>query len=94
MTPATPKRPRQFRGQVVSAKTPQTLVVEVARTTRHPTYGKTYMVHRRFHVHDPLGKFRPGDDVAFIACRPISRTKRWRVVYDEAQSEKSKTQNR
>ena len=82
MTPTSVSRPRQFHGKVVSAKTPQTLVVEVARTTHHPVYGKTYTVHRRFCVHDPRGQFRAGDEVRFIASRPISRTKRWRVVYE------------
>lgn len=70
-------------GRVVSAKTPKTLVVEVARAARHPKYHKTFTRHQRFHVHDEQGKFHAGDTVKFIASRPISRTKRWRVVYDD-----------
>ncbi|MDD5110416.1 MAG: 30S ribosomal protein S17 [Patescibacteria group bacterium] len=84
MTTKQPKRVRQFHGRVVSAKTLQTLVVEVARMTAHPKYHKIYATHQRFHVHDPLKKFHAGDEVEFVACRPISRTKRWRVVYPRA----------
>lgn len=89
MTQTQPKRPRGFTGQVVSAKASKTLVVEVVETTRHPKYHKIYTSHRRFHVHDQLGKFRAGDTVEFIACRPISRTKRWRVVYGELKDQKA-----
>lgn len=84
MTIKQPQRARRFRGRVVSAKTPLTLVVEVVRMTTHPKYGKIYATHQRFHVHDPLAKFHAGDQVEFVACRPISRTKRWRVVYPRA----------
>ncbi|TSC77283.1 MAG: small subunit ribosomal protein S17 [Parcubacteria group bacterium Gr01-1014_31] len=84
MTTTQPLRIRRFQGQVLSAKTPKTLVVEVARSVEHPKYHKIYTTHRRFHVHDPLGKFRAGDTVEFVACRPISRTKRWLVVYPKS----------
>ncbi len=90
MIPTPAKRIRQFHGSVVSAKTPRTLVVEVARTARHPRYGKTYTIHQRFCVHDPRGQFRLGDAVRFVACRPISRTKRWRVLYEKIQNESIK----
>ena len=83
MTAHEPTRVRRFQGLVVSAKTPKTLVVEVARSIQHPKYRKIYTAHRRFHVHDPKSLFREGDTVEFVACRPISRTKRWRVVYEK-----------
>jgi len=81
MTTPQPKAIRRFTGPVVSAETPRTLVVEVRRAAHHVKYGKMYLIHRRFHVHDPLEKFHAGDTVEFVACRPISRTKRWRVLY-------------
>lgn len=67
----------------MSAKTASTLVVAVARTIRHVKYGKTYLRHRHYHVHDPRGRFQTGDVVRFVAGRPVSRTKRWWVVYPE-----------
>lgn len=90
MTQTQPKRPRWFIGRVVSAKTPKTLVVEVARATRHPKYHKTSTRHQRFHVHDEQGTFALGDTVKCIACRPMSRTKRWRVVYGELKNQNAK----
>lgn len=87
---AVTKRIRSFTGVVVSGKTSKTLVVEVARMTKHPKYGKIYASHQRYHVHDPRGSFKTGDRVTFVACRPISRTKRWRAVYDELKMKNSK----
>lgn len=78
---------------MVSAKTPKTIVVEVVQTTKHKKYLKIFLQHRRYHVHDPRQMFHEGNTVTFVACRPISRTKRWLVVYNEAQNEKRKTKN-
>lgn len=89
MPTVQPTRPRWFTGRVVSSKTPKTLVVEVSRVARHPKYHKMFTLHQRFHVHDEQGKFHAGDVVKFIACRPISRTKRWRVVYGELKDQKA-----
>lgn len=83
MTQHPPTQLRQLQGRVVSVKTPQTVVIEVMRTGYHPKYHKVLLRHKRFQVHDPHGKCRVGDLVTFQACRPISRTKRWRVIYDD-----------
>ena len=83
MPTSHPTAGQQFHGRVVSAKTPKTIVVAVARTVRHPKYHKVLIRHQRFQVHDPLGRCREGDTVRFISCRPISKTKRWRVLYGE-----------
>lgn len=76
---------RTLHGVVESAKMKKTLVVAVDRHKEHPKYHKSYLVTKRYHVHDESGKFKAGDSVTFEACRPLSRTKRWRVVYPKNQ---------
>lgn len=71
---------RTFTGLVVSTKMTKTLVVRVERTLVHPKYGKRYVRSTKFHVHDEQGGHSVGDRVTFCACRPISRTKCWRVL--------------
>lgn len=77
----TKKTHRRFQGVVVSDKMTHTIVVRVDRRVMHPKYKKHYAVSTRFKVHDPEGKFHVGDVVNFEECRPLSRDKRWRVVY-------------
>ncbi len=81
----TPKEKliKNFSGVVVSDKNDQTIVVSVERTLRHKLYGKLYKRSRKFHVHDPKNEFKIGDTVEFIPCRPISKMKKWRVVYSQ-----------
>ena len=72
---------RIFNGVVMSDKMEKTIVVKVDRTKVHPKYKKRYIVSKRYKVHDEKNKFKIGDKVAFIECRPLSKDKRWRVVY-------------
>lgn len=78
------KRPekitKQFNGRVVSAKGDKTIVVSVETVKTHPKYKKRYTVSRRYQVHDEKNQFSEGDLVKFIECRPISKTKKWRVL--------------
>ena len=74
------KRVRRFRGTVVSNVMQKTIVVRVDGVKRHPKYNKSYRVSEKFHVHDEKGVAKPGDTVEFIECRPLSKTKRWRLV--------------
>lgn len=76
----TTAQKRRFTGTVVSDKGDKTLVVSVARTARHPLYAKLYTRTRKFHVHDEHNIYKEGDVVEFEECRPLSKTKRWRVV--------------
>jgi len=76
----TAKNKRQFTGTVVSAKMQKTVVVNVTRTVLHPKYGKRYVVSTRFSAHDEAGTATEGDTVTIEECKPISRTKRWRVI--------------
>ncbi len=67
-------------GTVVSDKMEQTLVVAIGRTTRHPLYRKVIRRTKKYHVHDPESRATLGDLVRIEECRPISKTKRWRLV--------------
>lgn len=85
MDKSEPKNIRTLHGVVTKAKMKKTLVVAVERHKIHPKYQKRYLVTKFYHVHDELGKFKEGDAIAFEECRPLSRTKRWRVVYPKSQ---------
>jgi len=67
---------RKFNGLVVSDKNDKTIVVKVETVKIHPKYKKRYAVSRRYKVHDENNKFKVGDKVSFIECRPLSRDKR------------------
>lgn len=71
---------RKFKGIVVSDKMAKTIVVRVDHVQRHPKYHKQYTISKRYKVHDEADKYKVGDVVEFIECRPLSRDKRWRVV--------------
>lgn len=79
-TTATLVRRRSFTGRVVSAKALSTAVVAVARTVVHPVYGKRYRRTLRLPCHNPQNLYREGDVVRVEECRPLSKTKRWRIV--------------
>lgn len=72
---------RRFTGIVLSDKMAKTIVVRVDRTVVHEKYGKRYSRSQRFKVHDEKNAFHEGDKVTFVECRPLSRDKRWRVIY-------------
>jgi len=73
-------RPRTLVGTVISAKANRTVSVSVVRPVKHPRYGKYIRRTTRLQVHDPQGTFRVGDRVQIGQCRPISKTKSWRVL--------------
>ena len=58
----------------------KTAVVEVVRSFKHPVYGKYVRRRVRYKAHDESNSCTEGDQVRIIACRPLSRTKRWRVA--------------
>lgn len=76
----TAKVTRKLTGKVVSTAMNKTIVVEVERRVLHPKYKKYYRVNRKYHVHDEKGAAKVGDKVSFVACRPLSKTKRWRLA--------------
>lgn len=67
-------------GTVVSDKMDKTVVVAVERRVSHPLYGKRVVRTRKFHAHDEENTARQGDLVRIMETRPLSRTKRWRLV--------------
>lgn len=70
---------KQLTGTVVSNKMEKTVVVEVETKKRHPVYHKVVKKRKRFNVHDELGA-KVGDVVIIEETRPLSKTKRWRVI--------------
>jgi len=72
---------KKFNGIVVSDSADKTIVVRVDRVKVHPKYKKRYTVSRRYRVHDEKNQYKIDDKVEFIECRPISKDKRWRVIY-------------
>ena len=76
------KLQRKLSGLVVSDKMDKTIVVKVDRVKLHPKYQKRYTISRKYKVHDERSQFKVGDSVNFVACRPLSRDKRWRALYN------------
>jgi small subunit ribosomal protein S17 len=74
---------RILQGVVVSDKTAKTVVVEVSRRVSHPIYKKTIQRSKKYAAHDEEGRFKMGDAVKIVECRPMSKTKRWAVLYGE-----------
>lgn len=71
---------KQFAGIVVSDKADKTITVLVDRYQKHRLYGKRVKVSKKFHVHDENNQAKMGDKVTFQECRPISKTKSFRLV--------------
>ena len=72
---------RKFRqGIVVSAAGEKTIVVKVTDRKPHPIYGKMITSSKKFHAHDENNEAGVGDVVRIMETRPLSKTKRWRLV--------------
>ena len=67
-------------GKVVSDKMDKTIVVAIADNVKHPTYGKIIKRTVKIHAHDEKNECGIGDTVKVIETRPLSATKRWRLV--------------
>ena len=67
-------------GKVVSDKMDKTVVVAIVDNVRHPKYGKIIKRTVKIHVHDELNECGIGDTVSVMETRPLSKTKRWRLV--------------
>ena len=67
-------------GVVVSDKMEKTIVVAAKYKERHPIYGKFVTKTKEYHAHDEKNDCHPGDTVRIQETRPLSKTKRWRVV--------------
>ena len=72
---------RKLGGVVVSDKMDKTIVVKVDRVKTHAKYHKSFAMSKKYKVHDEKNQFKEGDTVEFTECRPLSKDKRWRVLY-------------
>jgi len=71
---------RTVTGTVISDKMDKTATVLIERRVKHPVYGKYIRRSTKLHVHDEDNACREGDVVTIQECRPISRTKSWKLV--------------
>ncbi len=74
------KEQKTKSGVVTSDKMDQTVTVLIERKIKHPLYGKYVKKSTKIHAHDPDNKCQEGDFVKIAECRPISKTKSWKVV--------------
>lgn len=83
MTTATAERAtvrKELTGVVVSDAMDKSLVVRIDRVKLHPRYKKVVRLSKKVHVHDEKNDGHVGDTVRLVACRPMSKTKTWRLV--------------
>jgi small subunit ribosomal protein S17 len=71
---------RSATGRIVSDKAHKTITVQVERRIQHPVYGKYLTRRTKLHAHDENNDGKPGDLVMIEQCRPLSKTKTWRLV--------------
>jgi small subunit ribosomal protein S17 len=71
---------KTFVGHVESSRMDKTIVVRVERLVKHRTYGKYIKRSTKLTAHDPENTCNVGDKVSIMATRPLSKTKRWRLV--------------
>ncbi len=74
------KAVRTLAGRVISDKMDRTVTVMVERRVKHPLYGKYIRRSTKLHVHDENNDCNIGDEVTITECRPLSKTKSWRLV--------------
>ena len=75
------RKPRSVRtGFVESAKCDKTINVVMEHRVKHPKYGKYIRRRTKLHAHDENNLAKTGDQVEIMECRPISKTKHWRLV--------------
>lgn len=67
-------------GVVVSDAMNKTVTVNIERRFAHPLYGKGMKRTKKYHAHDENNEYQVGDTVRIVETRPLSKTKRWRVV--------------
>jgi len=75
-----PKTVRTVTGKVVSDKMDKTIVVLVERSVRHPKYEKIIKRRTKLHAHDENQAAKMGQIVRIQECRPVSKTKTWKLV--------------
>lgn len=74
------KLKRTVTGKVVSDKMDKSITVLIERRVKHPKYGKFVRKSSKIHAHDERNECKQGDVVTIEECRPVSKTKAWRLV--------------
>lgn len=69
-----------LKGIVISDKMDKTVIVSVERTFQDPFYKKTVKSRKKYKAHDEDNRCKIGDEVEIIESRPLSKTKRWKVL--------------
>jgi small subunit ribosomal protein S17 len=82
MTKKTEKEKKMTEGMVVSDKMDKTAVVAVNTLKSHRKYLKKYLVTKKYKAHDPENKCKVGDKVRITEIRPMSKGKKWEIVYN------------
>ena len=67
-------------GKVIKAKMEKTRVVQIERLVKHPEYGRYVRRRNKYVIHDEKNDSQEGDTIRFVETRPLSKTKRWRLV--------------
>ena len=67
-------------GEVISLSGDKTITVQITYRKHHPKYGKMMTISMKLHCHDEMNECGLGDTVRVLETRPMSKTKRWRVV--------------
>lgn len=83
MTETTDKKKpivREFVGVVTSDKGDKSITVRIDKQKLHPRYKKVMRLSKKLHAHDERNDANEGDKVRIVACRPMSKTKTWRLV--------------
>jgi small subunit ribosomal protein S17 len=73
--------PQTFNGTVVKTAMKDTATVAVSRYVKHPKYKKYQVRTKKYQVHDPLNTVSVGDKVTIVACRPISKSKHFKIAH-------------
>ena len=83
---AKASNPRAVTGVVVSDRMEKSITVKVERRVKHPVYGKFVRKSSKIHAHDENNYCNVGDTVTVIECRPLSKTKNWKLQSIEVRS--------
>ena len=78
---------RLLEGKVTSNKCDKTVTVIVERRVKDPIYGKIVRKSAKYAAHDETNQWKVGDNVVIEECRPISKSKKWKVVSGTASTE-------
>jgi small subunit ribosomal protein S17 len=78
--PAARSNRKERVGEVISNKMTKTIIVRVQRRFPHPKFKKVVTGYRKFYAHDEKNEAKVGDRVRIVETRPLSKSKRWRLV--------------